>query len=152
MTLYNYTILIVFSLTFSNSLAQTKKKPDLYLFFKEDLNTGMIKQERTDEHATLKNGKIISSKRDYSIYTFRDKSNSSHYKLSTINKSVFCIKDGLFAKKHAISYLEISTNKNIYYDSRDSRNFPYEKVFVVEYINENEYKVIQVHTYMGSDY
>lgn len=146
---FRHIILFILLIGYNTSSAQ--KKTELYLLFKKDDNDMMSKQQRKSNNQVIKKGKIISGKYDYDVYIFLDKATSFSLKLATNDKTTFCIKDSSFVKKHAKSYEQVKTNKNIYYDSRD-KNFPYEKVFVVEYINQNQYKVIQVDTYIGSDY
>jgi hypothetical protein len=146
---FRYIILFILLTGCNTCLAQIK--PELYLFFKEDTSNGMSKQQRKNDNQVVKNGKIISGKYDYDIYIFLDKAISFSLKLATIDKKNYCIKDSLFVKKYAKSYKQLKANKNIYYDTRDKK-FPYKKVFIVEYINQNQYKIIQVDAYMGSDY
>lgn len=146
---FRHIILFILLIGYNTSSAQ--KKTDLYLLFKKDNNGIMSKQERKSDNQVVKKGKIISGKYNYDVYIFLDKATQFSLKLATIDKKTYCIKDSSFVKKHAKSYEQVKTNKNIYYDSRDKK-FPYEKVFVVDYINKNQYKDIQVNTYMGSDY
>lgn len=146
---FRYIILFILLIGYGTSSAQ--KKTDLYLLFKKVNNGIMSKQQRKSDNQVVKKGKIISRKYDYDVYMFLDKATQFSLKLATTDKKTLCIKDSSFVKKHAKSYEQVKTNKNIYYDSRDKK-FPYEKVFVVEYINQNQYKAIQVDTYMGSDY
>lgn len=132
------------------SLAQNK--PILYLFFKERISDGMSKQHRKNDNSVKKNGKTISEKYDYDIYTYSDENNSFRYRLATDDKNRYSVKDQAFFMKNGITYDKLKKNKNIYYDSSDLKNFPYAKVFILEYVSQNKYKLIQVGTYLGSDY
>lgn len=148
---YKYALLLAL-LALNINFVQQATKPNLYILFKENNDAGMSKQVRKDEKAVIKNGRTISQKYDYDLYTYVDSKSSSRYKLATIDKNNFFIANTSFAKKHAVTFDQIKANKNIYYDSRDFKRFPYKRIFIVEYLKNNQYKVIQVDSYMGSDY
>lgn len=143
--------IILLLLAVNSNLVQKRTKPDLYILFKED-NIVMSKQVRKSEKPVVKNGKIISDRFDYDIYTYSDSSNSQRYRLATINKNDYWITTTSFVKRNGVKFSQIKNIKNIHYDTTDFKKFPYRKVFVVEYLKNNQYKVIQVNTYMGSDY
>ncbi|MCZ4245077.1 hypothetical protein [Pedobacter punctiformis] len=143
-------ILLIFVV--SSCIAQQKQKSDLYLYFKPDsLTYKTTQKENTD---IVRKGKVFSAKYDYDIYTWQyfTEGNIRHrYRLMTINKPEFSFKDSTFVKNKAMTFAQIKSNKSIYFDSTDSKRFPFRKVFVVEYISSNKYKLVEVKTYIGSD-
>ena len=134
------------------SFGQTKVKPDLYIFFQENLEKGMYKITRKSEAQIRPKKKINIPEYEYDIYTYQytlqDTTRRRRYKLQTLSKSNYCIRDSSFMKRN-VKQFEVL--KNIYYDIFDHKNFPFSRVFIVEYISANQYKVIQVSTYLGSD-
>ena len=145
-------LLLIFCLACTLCSAQKKSKADLYLVFKKETTDVMSKQQRKNSSAVVRNGKTISTAYDYDTYTFVDKKYSRHFKVATINKNKFSIKTAAFVIKNGTTFEQLKDNEKIYFDSTDSKRFPYRKVFVVEELDKNRYKVIQVNTYMGSDY
>ena len=150
MILFKFIIFILF-ITFTNCSAQQNVKQNLYLFFNENSNNGMSKEARIQKEV-IKNGRIMYPKYDYDIYTYLNEKRKSRYRLATINKSVYSVKDSIFVKKYSKTFDQVKHLENLYYDTRDTKRFPFNKVFIVEYISPNKYKVIQVDSYMGSDY
>jgi hypothetical protein len=135
------------------SLGQKKIKPDLYIFFQENHSKGMFKESRKDEALIRPEKKKYIPEYEYDIYTYQytlqDTTRRRRYKLQTLNKNNYCIRDSSFMKRNVKKFEVL---KNIHYDIFDHKNFPYSRVFIVEYISANQFKVIQVSTYLGTDY
>jgi hypothetical protein len=140
-------------LSFSSSFGQTKIKPTLYLFFEENAAKGMYKITRKSEAIIRPKKKINIPEYEYDIYTYQytlqDTTRRRRYKLQSLNKNNYCIRDSSFMKRNVKKFEVL---KNIHYDIFDHKNFPYSRVFIVEYISANQFKVIQVSTYLGTDY
>jgi hypothetical protein len=136
------------------SSGQTKIKPSLYLFFEENPAKGMFKENRKIEALIRPEKKINRSAYEYDIYTYRfsrDTPREYRYKLVTINKENYCIRDSTFIK-NVKQFNDVKNIKGFSYDTSDYKRFPYKKVFIVEKFATNQYKVIEVSTYIGSDY
>ncbi|MGE6220674.1 hypothetical protein ACQKCH_12675 [Nubsella zeaxanthinifaciens] len=114
--------------------------------------TAIASKQQRKNNSVVKDGRTISRAYDYDIYTFKDTEHSRYLKLATINKDIFFIKNATFVKRNGILFEKIKGNDNIYFDSTDAKNFPYRRIFVVEALDKDKFKVIQVNTYIGSDY
>ena len=148
--IYRLSLILIFIA--SSCHAQHKAKPDLYLYFKPDSLIYKINQKRTED--IIRKGKVVSPKYDYDVYTWQylsDYNIRRRFKLMTIDKSNYYLKDSVFVKKNAKTFEQIKNNSSIFYDSTDTKRFPFRKIFIAEYIATNQYKIVQVQTYMGSD-
>ncbi len=151
--IYKFIILSGLLLGFNTCLGQKKVKPDLYIFFKENPLKGMYKTTYKDSAVIRPDKKINRPAYEYDIYTYtyvlQDTTRKRRYKLETISKDNYCVRDSNFMKKNTKQF---DVLKNIRYDIFDYKRFPYKRVFIVEYLSTNQYKVIEVSTYLGSDY
>ncbi|MFM6954435.1 MAG: hypothetical protein ACKOWL_05565 [Sphingobacteriaceae bacterium] len=135
------------------SLGQKNIKPDLYLLFKENIAKGMFKESRKDEALIRPEKKKYIPEYKYVIYGYQlgaDRE-GDRYKFATMNINNYCIRDSNFVKKNVKEFDAIKNIKGFFYDT-SYKEFPYKRVFIVDYINANQYKVIEVSTYLGSDY
>jgi hypothetical protein len=140
-------------LSFNSSFGQTKIKPTLYLFFEENAAKGMYKITRKVSGVIRPDKKINRPEYGYDIYGYQlgaDRE-SDRYKFATMNINNYCIRDSNFVKKNIKEFDAIKNTKGFFYDT-SYKGFPYKRVFIIEYISANQYKVIQVSTYLGSDY
>ena len=71
---------------------------------------------------------------------------------STININRYSVTDSVSIKKlKIVPFKNLRFLKGIYYDTSDKKNFPYAKVFIIEQITKSQFKIIEVHSYIGSD-
>lgn len=147
-------IIIGILLSFNTSFGQKKIKSDLYLFFEENPSKGMFKESRKVEAIIRPEKKINRPEYEYDIYGYQLGAirESDRYKFATININNYCIRDSNFVKKNTKEFNDIKNTKGFFYDTSDYKRFPYKRVFIVECLSANQYKVIQVSTYLGSDY
>lgn len=145
--------LAILLVNFKSSSGQKKVKPDLYINFEENPGKGMYKITRKSSAVLRPDKKINTPEYEYDIYTYQyalqDTTRKRRYKLQTLSKSTYCVRDSGFMKRNAKPFEVLN---KIEYDIFDTKRFPYKRVFIVEYLSPNQYKVIQVSTYLGSDY
>jgi len=144
------TILLLFA-GFS-AYSQSKVKVDLYLFFESDSNTLKFERKQTP---TYLNGQYFPDGYDiYAVKTISDDKKKMILTLlfATINKDRYRVTDSIELKtKKVIPFKNVFQLKGIRNDTSDKKNFPYAKVFIVEKLSANQFKIIQVHSYIGSD-
>jgi hypothetical protein len=136
-----------------SSFGQTKVKPDLYIIFQENHSKGIFKESRKDGALIRLEKKKYIPEYEYDIYGYQlgaDRE-SDRYKFVTMNINNYCIRDSNFVRKNAKEFDAIKNTKGFFYDT-SYKAFPYKRVFIVEYISANQYTVIQVSTYLGTDY
>ena len=142
-------------LNFNNSFGQTKIKPTLYLFFEENAAKGMYKITRKVSGVIRPDKKINRPEYEYDIYDYeyslQDTTRKYTCKLVTVNKDNYCIRDSSFIK-NVKQFNDVKNIKSFSYDTSDYKRFPFKKVFIVEKFATNQYKIIEVSTYIGSDY
>lgn len=137
------------------SFGQRNIKPDLYLFVEESHEKGMFKETRKNEAFIRPDKNINRPEYEYDIYTYvfisKNTTRQYKYKLVTINKNNYCIRDRTFIK-NVKQFNNVKNIPGFSYDTSDYKRFPFKKVFIVEKFAANQYKVIEVSTYIGSDY
>jgi hypothetical protein len=135
--------LICLSFIAGGCYSQTKQKKDVYLYFKEDRAHGIHKEHRRDGND------------EYSIYWYRipkDTGRKNHiYAYSPINAEKYTYANNSIIKS-VKTIFELDDISEFGYDTRDQKRFPFKRVFIVEDLGTNQHKIIQVNTYMGSDY
>lgn len=143
---------LLFGIGIRYSFAQKNVKPDIYILFRENDSLGMQKYTYIQSEVISKSTRN-KAKNIYDVYGFQLKETreKNRFKFATININNFCTRDSDFVKKNAKELHKIKDTKGFSFDSTDTKRFPFNRVFIVEYINENLYKVIQVNTYVGSD-
>ncbi len=152
-TLFFTALLFGMLVSLNNSWGQTK--PTLYLFFEENTVKGMYKITRKDEAFIRPDKNINRPEYEYDIYDYeyslQDTTRKYTCKLVTVNKNNYCIRDSTFIK-NVKQFNDVKNIKGFSYDTSDYKRFPFKKVFIVEKFATNQYKVIEVSTYIGSDY
>ena len=116
------------------------QKPDLYLFFKADSAKRMYKIP-----FNIGKGKPV-------IYDLVDETRrpivNFAYVPIDVRKSYFV--DSTFVKRRTRTLDQVKGDSNFLRDTRD-REYPYRRVFIVEFISPNRFEVIQVDSYIGSE-
>ena len=131
-------ILVLICLFFyfpQKSTLQVEKKP-LYILFKSNLSKGRYKSNNSG--VDIYNYSYISKngKKTYSLMLFTPKSNANIViGKSELNKHVVIPYDGLENIKGLIS------------DSWDDNKINFKKVFLIECVGHNKYKIIEVKLY-----
>jgi len=142
------------TLVVGSAFGQSKIKKDLYLYFEAD-SAKSLKETRLIEGYTRR-GKVQLPV-EYEIYEIKyisEDKKTEHLKkmFVNLNKNVYCVIDSNILKsKKAVPYKDLRSIKGIYEDVSDKKRFPYRKLFIVEQIEKNQYKVVEVQSYIGSD-
>jgi len=147
-------ILFIALIALSSGLAfgQSKEKPSLYLFFESDSNSLKVERKQTP---TYSNGEYLPDR--YDVYGFKtiDKERNIvivNLPFATINKYRYRVTDSVEVKgKTIIPLKNVLRLRDVHYDILEKRHFPYSKIFIVEKLSANQFKIIQVHSYIGSD-
>lgn len=143
-------LLVIF--LFNSCYAQKKIKPDLYLYFQTDTSKRIYKTS-IESKAIISNNKIESSGYNYDIYHYSyisvDGKTKWIYQLfSTVNHNKYCVVDNSVFRKHKIlPYNKLEKIRGLISDQWDNKNFDYSKVFIIEKISENQFKIVQVQLY-----
>ncbi|MGB4776449.1 MAG: hypothetical protein WBP45_14830 [Daejeonella sp.] len=106
-----------------------------------------------EQSEVIKKNKKYIPKTIYDVYGYQlgESREKDRYKFTTINRDNYCMRDSNFVRKNAKQFKSVKDIKGFFYDSTDYKRFPFKCVFIVEYIDVNRYKVVQVNTYIGSD-
>lgn len=132
--------------------AQKKVKKDIYLFFTPEAPN--YKYSTPQSTGPIR-GKIYPVEIDVygTIYPSADglkKIRNSYF--MTINKNRYRVTDSVeFKSLNAIPYQNLPSIKGIERESSDARFFPYKNVYVIEKMGGNQFKIVQVRTYIGSN-
>ncbi|WP_449439586.1 hypothetical protein [Pedobacter steynii] len=151
---YKLVIVFLLTMTVGSTFGQTKVKKDLYLYFEAD-SAKSLKQTRLNEGYTRR-GKVYLPV-EYETYGIKYISNDKESEIYDIlflnpNKNVYCVIDSNILKsKKVVPYKDLRGIKGIYEEVSDKKRFPYRKLFIVEQIEKNQYKVVEVQSYIGSD-
>lgn len=145
--IYKLVLVLLLSVTFSIVSAQTKANNNLYLLFDGDykvtrsqLSTTINKQYFPDEFDIYGQESIDGKSKILRLY------------FSTINKYRHHVTDSLEMKNLKLfPFHKVASIKNIHFDSDDKRNFPFAKIYMVEKLTPNQFKIIEVRSYIGSD-
>lgn len=141
-------MLMCMLLTCLDCYAQVKSKKDVYIMFRQDSSNGTHK-----EHVLLRPDNHLPEEK-YEIYWYKVKSKKSGrdqtFAYVPIAMKKYIIKNEDFLKRSVSSIDELQMIDAFGYDSRDQKRFPYQRVFIVDYLSPDHYKVIQVNTYLGS--
>ncbi|WP_443939817.1 hypothetical protein [Pedobacter sp. MW01-1-1] len=143
-------------LSFTSAFAQKKIKPDLYLMFQIDSSKRIYKINVKSVASAKLDNKPIPEK-DYDIYTYSyisyDGKTERIYKLfSSIDKHNYRITDSSFFKKQKVfPYRNLEKIKGLISEEWDAKNFAFDKVFLLEKIAENKFKIVQVELYFPFD-
>ncbi len=132
--------------------SQSNKKRDLYLLFKPD--STCFKWERKQTPSYINNQYFPDRYDVYGVKTINNtrKRETLTLLFSTINKNRYRITDSVEMKKRTIiPYKDVLQVKGIHFDTSDQTHFPYTNVFIVEQLDLNQFKIIQVQSYIGSD-
>ena len=144
--------IIFFGCFFSKSLAQKPGKADLYFLFKPDSSSYIFKTH-IKENAVIRKGKRGSPSQDYDIYhygyTIPDKKQRIKLMLfATVDRNNFTVKDSTFFLIHRLrEYKHLENIEGLISDDWNPLKIPFNKVYVVEKIGENQFKLIQVTMY-----
>ena len=142
---------ILLFISFS-TCAQNKIKHDLYLYFSPDSNSYKLIRK---QNASIINNQYFPDEVDvYGLKFISENGTNIIYKLffSTTNKNRYSVTDSLGLKgKKIVPFKNLPLTKGIQFDSTDKKNFPYAKVFIIEKIAKEQFKIIQVQSYIGSD-
>lgn len=153
--IYRYVIIFLLTLASGSVFGQNKAKKDLYLYFEADSAGQSIKETRLNEGYSRR-GKVYLPV-EYETYGIKYISDDKKNELYDIlflnpNKNVYCVIDSNILKsKKAVPYKNLKSIKGIYEEVSDKKRFPYRKLFIVEQIDKNQYKVAEVQSYIGSD-
>ena len=132
--------------------AQKPIKKDLYLYFTPD--SPNYKYTRSQNPVTL-HGIPYPDAAD--IYSTKYLSEDGTYWIRnsyfvTINKNRYRVTDSLeFKALKPVPYQNLPNIKDVGIDTSDKLNFPFRNVYVIEKLSPNQFKVVQVSTYIGSD-
>ncbi len=152
---YKLVIVFLLTMTVGSTFGQSKVKKNLYLYFKADSARRSFKETIKNEGYTRR-GKIYLpvEYEVYGIIYISEDKKTEHLKrmFVNLNKNVYCVIDSNILKsKKMVPYKDLRNIKGIYEDVSDKKRFPYGKVFIVEEIERNQYKVVEVQSYIGSD-
>ena len=131
---------------------QVKAKSNLYLYFSPDSNSYKLIREQTP---SIINKQYFPDK--YEVFGLDYTSDDGKYYVSsivfsTININRYSVTDSVSIKKlKIVPFKNLRFLKGIYYDTSDKKNFPYARVFIIEQITKSQFKIIEVHSYIGSD-
>jgi hypothetical protein len=150
MSVYKFMILLIcLSFIIGGCYSQTKQKKDVYLYFKEDLSKHIYKG-----FANLKATNEDKEEKRYDVYWYKltNKKNGRPliFAYVPVNMHKFEYKDESFVKSSVKTIEQLQDIDSFGYDTRDEKRFPFKKVYIVEYVAHNMYKVIQVETHLSS--
>ncbi|KLT64714.1 hypothetical protein [Pedobacter sp. BMA] len=130
---------------------QSKIKPDLYLYFKPDSLNKIYKSDLTCRNSDSRNDQQSSEAKHIYHYSYVSNDGKKEYSYELLSSSPqdhsFITDKSIFIKKHIVPYQNLEKIKGFIADSWDSKVFPYRKVFIVEKISKDKFKVIQVQLY-----
>ncbi len=141
---------------FAYHVSRAQKKghsmPDLYLYFKVDSAQGALKiTKQSSKIGPQDKGNVPAQYYDvyYYQYIAADGRKQFTYQLfSTLEKNNYCISDSSIFKKHKVlPYKELEKIKGLISDEWTEKSFGYKKVYLVEKLHENQFKVSQVRLY-----
>lgn len=128
---------------------QQLKKPTLYLYF-DSSNTSLYFKDYQKTTIKVK-GKRVPYR--YETYHFKIlPENIKRVALVNDNLDNYKIVDSLFVKKYAVAINDIKNVSKIRFDTYNNKRFPYSKVYVLELISLNKYKLFEVRTMLDSNY
>ena len=126
------------------------KARDLYLYGQTDTLIGNFKTNIQSDPA-IKNNKIISPRIDIDIFHYRVLSANKEFNYSlfaTLDKNNFCVSDSsLFKKKKIFPYKNLERIKGLIADEWDKKVITFKKVFIVQKIANNQFKINEVQLY-----
>ena len=150
MNKYKLLLLLVFVINnITKSYCQHKPKSDTYLYFKEDTLRQILKQRNftTDRN---------NHKYGYDVYVFKINTrtgNKDHlYAYTPLDSNKYIYVNKKFIQSSIKTIDELDKIEAFGYDTTDQRRFPFKRVFIVEFISNNKYKVIQVNSFINSNY
>jgi hypothetical protein len=149
MNRYNITISFIINLfCISSCYSQTKIKPDLYLYFKEDTSKHIYKVFEILKAHNNKEEKV-----DVFCYNLDERKDGKRLVLAyiPINSQIFNYRDESFLQSSVKKIEQIKDIDALKYGIAE-KGFPFKKVYIVEYMSPNKYKVTQVTSYIGSNY
>ncbi|WP_139298379.1 hypothetical protein [Pedobacter hartonius] len=117
----------------------------IYLYFQDDDGKSMSKVTRNAVKTDV-----------YTIYWYlhikQDKDHIRRYAFCPIDESTFEYKDEKFVKTMVTTIDKVKNIPCFGYDTTDKKRFPFSKIYIVEYIKPDQYKMVEVNSYIGSDY
>ena len=141
---------ILNSLLYITVMAQTPTKPDLYFYFQTDTTIGNFKTHIQSDPVT-RNNKIVAQRIDIDIFHYRVLSADKQYDYSlfaTLEKNNFCVSDSsIFKKKKLLPYKNLEKIKGLIADEWDKKVVTFNKVFIVQKIADNQFKINEVQLY-----
>ncbi|MCZ4222909.1 hypothetical protein [Pedobacter rhodius] len=145
----NWLMCLILMIYCGLSFGQTKSKPDLYLYFKQDLSKKVYKSDlNLQTKPANQNGQPSSEVQSiyhYAYLTDDGKKEYSYELLATIpgTHPLICNRE-IFSKYKIVPFQNLEKIKGLIADGWDSSKFPYRRIFVVEKIAKTRYKVVQV--------
>lgn len=155
--IFKASILIISLLCLTHSVfSQAIPKKDLYLFFQENSERTIFKQTRSDTALYNRTTKLRSPAYNYDIYAYTNLIDKKGIKrvlaFSPQDKNQYFISDTTFVAFAAKKIDEIINISGIFFPVDDKRYFPFNRVYIVEYLSENKFKIIEVDTFIGQDF
>ncbi|WP_340380837.1 hypothetical protein [Daejeonella sp.] len=116
----------------------------------------MYKHTNSDTAFYNRTSKLRGPAYNYDVYYYRGLPAKSgpkkEFAFATIDKTYYYIADSTFLLHSTKKIDEVLNIEGIGYDTSDTKRYPFKKVFIVEFLAENKYKVIQVNTFIGTEF
>ncbi len=145
-----FLICLISNLLYVSTYSQNTVKPDLYLYFQTDTAIGNFKTH-IKSNPVIRNNKIVSPAIDEDIFHYRVLTTNKEYNYSlfaTLDNNNFCVSDStLFKKKKILPYKDLEKIKGLIADQWDKKVIAFKKVFIVQKITNNQFKVNEVQLY-----
>lgn len=145
-----FLICLISNLLYVSTYSQNTVKPDLYLYFQTDTAIGNFKTH-IKSNPVIKNNKIVSPAIEADIFHYRVLTTNKEYNYSlfaTLDNNNFCVSDStLFKKKKILPYKDLEKIKGLIADQWDKKVIAFKKVFIVQKIANNQFKVNEVQLY-----
>jgi len=133
-----------------NFLSAQGQKKDLYLYFKVDSSKVIYKKYLKIGETKRLDKKIDRSATEHDIYMYSYLSDDGKRVLiydlfASLDKNNYCVGDtSIFKKYKILPYKNLEKINGLISDQWNDKNFAYKRVFLVERIDKNQFKIIQV--------